>query len=200
MLRAIQDKLNAVGCHGGTFTTGEARRAGISSRTLYRLSQSGKVVCASRGVYQIADATDVISPDYAAIMKRVPGGVICLLSALFHHELTTEIPREIHLAISRNANVPRLVYPRVRIYRMSPRPFNAGIEPRIIGGAELRIFSPEKTLADCFKYRNSLGVAVAIEALKNYMTRPGRKPSLVLEMAQVCRVEKVVRPYMEALI
>jgi hypothetical protein len=83
---------------------------------------------------------------------------------------------------------------------MSAQPFNAGIEHRLIGGAELRIFSPEKTLADCFKYRNSFGAAVAVEALKNYMMRPGRKPNLVLEMAQVCRVAKVVRPYIEALV
>ncbi|MEI7436754.1 MAG: type IV toxin-antitoxin system AbiEi family antitoxin domain-containing protein [bacterium] len=200
MRQSMQDKLNEVGRHGGTFMTGEVKRAGISTRTLYRLRESGEVARVSRGVYQIADAPGTISPDYAAIAKRVPEGVICLLSALYHHDLTTEIPREIHLAVHRDANVPRLDYPRVRVFRMSSHPFNAGIEHIVIGGAKLRIFSPEKTIADCFKYRNRLGTAVAVEALKNYMSRRGRNPGRVLEMARVCRMDKVVRPYLEALV
>ena len=200
MRQSTQVKLGTVAHHGGTFTTGEAKRVGLSPRTLYRLCESGKVVRVSWGVYQIADAADAISPDYAAIAKRVPEGVLCLLSALYHHDLTTEIPREIQLAVSRNANVPRLGFPRVRIFRMSSHPFNTGIEHMTIGGAELRIFSPEKTIADCFKYRNSLGSAVAVEALKSYMSRRSRNPGKVLEMARICRVEKVVRPYLEALL
>jgi hypothetical protein len=83
---------------------------------------------------------------------------------------------------------------------MSENPFNAGIERKVIGGTELRIYSPEKTIADCFKYRNSLGTDVAVEALKTYMTRRGRNPGLILDMARVCRVEKIMRPYLEALV
>ena len=200
MRQTMQNKLTAAGCHSGTCTVGEAQRGGISPRSLYRLCRSGQVARVSRGVFQITGAPDAGSPDYAAIAKRVPDGVVCLLSALYHHDLTTEIPREIHLAVSRDANVPRLDYPRVRVFRMSENPFNAGIERKVIGGTELRIYSPEKTIADCFKYRNSLGTDVAVEALKTYMTRRGRNPGLILDMARVCRVEKIMRPYLEALV
>ena len=200
MRQKMLDKIKAAGWHGGTFTTGEAQRGGISPRTLYRLCKSGAVARVSRGFFQVADAPDAVSPDYAAIAKRVPEGVICLLSALYHHDLTTEIPRQINLAISRDASVPRLDYPLVRVYRMSATPFAAGIEHRVIGGTEMRIFSPEKTLADCFKFRNSIGLDVAVEALKNYMARRGRNPDRVLEMAKVCRVEKVMRPYLDILV
>ena len=193
------DRLTVAASKGGTFTTGEVRRTGVSPRTLYRLREAHKVTCVSRGVYQLADAPDAISPDYAAIVKRVPEGVVCLRSALHHHGLGTEIPREIDVAISRDANVPRLDYPRVRFFRMSPRPFGAGVERAVIGGAELRVFSAEKTLADCFKHRRLLGTDTCVDAIRAYMSRRNRNPGLVLEMARVCRVEQVVRPYLEAL-
>ena len=194
------DKLVAGAHPGGTFTASEARRAGISPRTLDRLRQAGEVTRISRGVYQMTDAQDAASPDYAVIAKRVPTGVVCLLSALYHHDLTTEIPREICLAVSRAANVPRIGYPRVRIYRMSAGSFAAGIERKVVDGVELRVFSAEKTLADCFKYRNRIGPDVAVEALKNYMARRGRNIERVRKMAKVCRVEKIIYPYLEALV
>ena len=199
MGQSVRQRLKALGGAGGTFTTGEAVRAGLSARTLYRRCGAGEVTRVSRGVYQITGATNAISPDYAAIAKRVPNGVICLLSALYHHGLTTEIPREIHIAVSRDASIPRLDYPRVRVFRMSPAPFQAGIEQLTIGGAELRIFSPEKTLADCFKYRNLFGVSTAVEALRSYVSRQGGNPGRILDMARVCRVEEIIRPYLEAL-
>ncbi|NLG00226.1 MAG: transcriptional regulator [Lentisphaerae bacterium] len=200
MRQSVRSGLAGVSLDGGTFTPSEAQSHGISTRTLYRMLQSGKVTRLSRGVYQMADAPDAGSTDYAVIAKRVPNGVVCLLSALYHHELTTEIPHKIYLAVTRDARVPRLDYPPVRVFRMSSASFTPGIEKRAIGGIETRIYSPEKTIADCFKFRNSIGLDVAVEALKNYMTRRGRNPDRVLEMAKVCRVEKVMRPYLNAII
>ncbi len=200
MRHSVRDKLATGKLDGGTFTPGEAQRNGIPMRTLYRMLQSGKVTRLSRGVYQMADAPDAGSTDYAVIAKRVPNGVVCLLSALYHYDLTTEIPHTIYLAVTRDARVPRLDYPRVRVFRMSSASFTPGIEKKVIGGIETRIYSPEKTIADCFKFRNSIGLDVAVEALKNYMTRRGRNPDRVLEMARVCRVEKVMRPYLETLV
>jgi predicted transcriptional regulator of viral defense system len=147
----------------------------------------------------MADMPDAGSPEYAVIAKRVPNGVVCLLSALYHHDLTTEIPRAIHLAVNRDARIPRLDYPRVRVFRISSVPFTTGIEKMVIGGTEMRIYSPEKTIADCFKFRNSMGLDVAVGALRSYMARRGRNLDRVLEMARACRVEKVLRPYLEAL-
>lgn len=194
------DKLAAAARPGGTFTSAETRCADISARTLARLCRAGKVTRISRGVYQITDAKDVASPDYAAIAKRVPLGVVCLLSALYHHDLTTEIPREICLAVNRNAAIPRIAYPRVRVFRMSAASFSAGIERKIVDGVKLQIYSAEKTIADCFKYRNRIGTEVAVEALKAYMGRRGRNLERVRKMAGVCRVEKIMRPYLESLV
>lgn len=186
----------------GVFTVRDAENVGISARTLYRLSDSGEIVRISRGVYQLAGIAEApqASPDYAAIKARIPGAVICTVSALYHYELTVEIPRYIHLAIARNAPVPTIDYPSVRIYRMSPAPFTTGVEQTEITGIKMNIFSPEKTIADCFKYRNRLGTDLAIEGLKKYLLLPQAKPARVFEMAKVCRVEKVIRPYMEAMI
>jgi predicted transcriptional regulator of viral defense system len=182
------------------FTAQEAKGAGLSPRTLYRLCDEGEVIRLSRGVYQVAEALSGANPEYAAIAKRIPDGVLCLLSALYHHGLTTEIPREIHVAVHRNANVPRIDYPAVRIFRMSSRPFSVGVERKEVGGVPLRVFSAEKTIADCFKFRGLFGLDVAIEALKTYLARGRAKPSLLLEMARHCRVQTVIRPYLEALL
>ena len=201
MRQSTRSKLSrAARRNSSVFTTSEARREGLSSRTLYRLRDAGKVVCISRGVFQLAGTNGASTPDYAAIKKRVPDGVVCLISALYHHGLTTEIPRKIHLAVHRDAHIPRIDYPPVRIFRMSPRPFSTGVEQMEIGGVEMNIFSPEKTIADCFKYRDKFGLDLAIEGLKNYLSRRAARPTAVLEMAKLCRVEPVIKPYLEALV
>lgn len=184
----------------GAFTIAEARQIGLSPRTLQNLIEAGEVTRLSRGVYQVTDIVNAPSPEYAVISKRVPSGVICLISALYHHELTTEIPRTVHVAIPRNDPVPRIDYPAVRFFRMSPRPFEAGIERVTVGRVSIRIYSPEKTIADAFKYRNTFGLDLGIEALKAFLSRRGSRPGKVLEMAKICRVAKIIRPYMEALL
>ena len=203
MRQNTREQLNSVaGQHSGVFTARDAERAGISTRTFYRLRDSGEIVCVSRGVFQLVDMGNnkMPTPDYAAIKKRIPESVICLISALYHHDLTTEIPRSIHLAIHRNAHIPRIDYPPVSIYRMSSKPFSAGVEQMNIGGVTVNIFSPEKTIADCFKYRDKLGLDLAVEGLKNYLVRPSARPTTVLEMAKICRVGNVIKPYLEALL
>ncbi len=196
----IKEKLIALAKRGsGVFTTSKAVRAGVSSRTLYRLRDKREIVAISRGVYQLA-GQDSITPDYAALGQRVPNGVVCMISALYHHGLTTEIPREIHIAVSRNASVPKIDYPTVRIFRMSPGSFAAGVQQKEIGGVTMNIFSPEKTIADSFKYRERFGMDLAVEALKNYLSQPDSRPTKVLEMATICRVGTIIKPYLEALL
>ena len=188
--------------NSGVFTAKDVELVGLSARELSRLRSTGDIICISRGVFQLADTNDYNSstPDYAAIKTRVPEGVICLISALYHHELTTEIPRKIHLAVHRHANVPRIDYPSVQIYRMSDKPFSAGVEQMKIGGMTMNIFSPEKTIADCFKYRDKLGLDLAIEGLKKYLSSKKARPTAIMKMAEVCRVSKIIKPYMEALL
>ena len=117
----------------------------------------------SRGIYRLVELPPISNPDLVTVSLRFPDAVICLISALYHHDLTTEIPRSIHLAIYRNAHIPRIDYPPVSFYRMSSKPFFAGVEQMKIGGVTMNIFSPEKTIADCFKYRDKLGLDLAVE-------------------------------------
>jgi predicted transcriptional regulator of viral defense system len=181
---------------GNSFTMSDAKRVGISSQTLYRLRDSHVVIPISRGVYQLAENQSHM-PDYAAIQRRVPDGVLCLISALYHHGLTTELPRRIHLAVSRNANIPKIDYPLVQIFRMSPGPFSIGVQHKLIGGEKMNIFSPEKTIVDCFKYRDRFGLDLAISAMKAYS---GVRPTLILELAKECRVRTIIEHYLKALI
>ena len=184
--------------HGGTLRTREALNAGIHPRTLYELRDSGEVEQLARGVYRLAEMPPLTDPDLATVAKRMPQGVICLISALSFHELTTQIPHVVHLALPRTARKPRLTYPPLQIYRFSPRAFEAGIEHHSIEGVPVQVYSAEKTLADCFKYRNKIGLDVALEALRNYRTRRGARFQKVLEYARLCRVGNVIRPYLEA--
>jgi predicted transcriptional regulator of viral defense system len=184
---------------GGTLRTSEALAAGIHPRVLYELRDSGELEQLARGVYRLASLPPLSDPDLATVAKRVPQGVICLISALAFHELTTQIPHAVHLALARTSREPVLEYPPICIYRFSKESFVAGIENLQIDDVSVRIYSAEKTLADCFKFRNKIGLDVALESLRMYRAR--RRPQLqqVLEFARICRVEKVVRPYLEAI-
>lgn len=184
--------------HAGTLRTREALAAGIHPRTLYAMRDSGELVQLARGLYRLADLPPLSNPDLATVGKRVPQGVFCLISALAFHELTTQIPHVVHLALSRNSRTPRLSYPPIQVYRFSRESFEAGIEIHTIEGIDVRVYSAEKTLADCFKYRSKVGLEVALEALQTYRKRRGAKLQRILEHARTCRVESVIRPYLEA--
>jgi predicted transcriptional regulator of viral defense system len=183
---------------GGTLRTSEALAAGVHPRVLYEMRDTGELEQLARGVYRLASLPPLSDPDLATVAKRVPQGVICLISALTFHELTTQIPHVVHLALTRTSREPVLEYPPIRIYRFSKESFAAGIETHQIDDVSARIYSAEKTLADCFKFRNKIGLDVALESLRMYRAR--RRPQLqqVLEFERICRVEKVVRPYLEA--
>jgi predicted transcriptional regulator of viral defense system len=185
---------------GGMLRTKEAIRAGIHPRTLYAMRDDGVIQKLSRGLYRLADLPPLGDPDLVSVARRVPGGVICLISALAFHKLTTQVPHEIYLAVSRDSEPPRIDYPPVRVFRFSDNVFAQGIQTPKVDGVSLRIYSPEKTLADCFKYRNKLGLDVALEALRLYLGTRGRNVDLLMDFAQMCRVGKVVQSYLEALL
>lgn len=185
--------------HGGLLRMATAVRAGVHRNTLKQLVEKGDVQRVSRGLYQLADAPSPPHPDLAVVAAKAPEGVICLISALSFHELTTQIPHEVYLAIERNCEPPRITYPPVRCFRFSGPAFSQGIETHRIGPVAVRIYSREKTLADCFKYRNKLGLDTCLEALRMYRSRRGYNVDALLKYAAVCRVTKVMRPYLEAL-
>lgn len=186
--------------HGGLLKTTDALLAGIHPRTLYAMRDSGFLEQIARGLYRLADMPALESPDLVSIALKVQGGVICLISALSFHEITTQIPHEIYVALKRGTRTPRSSYPPLRIFRFSGKAFTEGVEAKEIDGVSIRIYSPEKTLADCFKYRNKIGMDTTLEALKLYRQRKRVKVEELLEYARICRVEKVMRPYLEAIL
>jgi predicted transcriptional regulator of viral defense system len=180
------------------FRAGEALKAGVHPRTLYKMRDQGVIERLGRGMYRFADMPSLGNPDLATVAMKVPKGVICLISALSYHEMTTEIPHEIYLALPRGAEPPRLDYPPLRIFWFSGPAFEEGIERHDVDGIPMQVYSPEKTLVDCFKYRNKIGLDVVLEALKLYRQRKRFKADTLVHFARICRVEKVMRPYLEA--
>jgi predicted transcriptional regulator of viral defense system len=178
----------------------EAIRAGVHRRTLYALRDGGILESLSRGLYRLADAPPLGDPDLVSVARRVPRGVICLISALAFHDLTTQIPHEIYLAIPRDSEPPRLDYPPVRVFRFGEWAYAAGIETHHLDGTLVRIYSREKTIADCFKYRNKIGLDSVVESLKRYKQQGRIDAEALLRYARVCRVANVMRPYLEAIL
>jgi predicted transcriptional regulator of viral defense system len=185
---------------GGLLKTSEILNAGIHPSTLYDLVKKGKLERISRGVYRLTDSPPLSNPDLILIAKRIPKGVICLLSALSFHDITTHIPHEIHIALSFGSEEPRLEYPPIRTFRFSNKAFIEGIQIHRIDRVMIKVYSPEKTLADCFKFRNTIGLDTAIEALKLYRDRRDMKIDELMHFAKICRVTKIMRPYLEALL
>jgi len=185
---------------GGLLRTSAALRAGIHPRTLSDMREKGIVEQLSRGLYRLADLPALSSPDLVTVALKIPAGVVCLISALAYHEITTQIPHEVHLALPRGTEPPRLRHPPLRVFWFTGRSFTEGIETHKVDGIRLRVYSPEKTLADCFKYRNKLGLDTVLEALRLYRSRKRPNVDELMKFARVCRVEKVMRPYLEALL
>lgn len=186
--------------HGGQLRMSEAIGYGISRYSLYKMRDIGVIEQVSRGIYRLVDLPPLSNPDLVTVGLRFPNAVVCLISALSYHEITTQIPHEISVAITRNSRIPSLDSPPVRAYKFSVESFNAGIEKHQIDGVSVQIYSAEKTLADCFKYRNKLGMDVVLEALKLYRSKKKYNLNELLKYARICRVEKVMKPYLEALL
>jgi predicted transcriptional regulator of viral defense system len=186
--------------HDGVMRTSDALAARIHRRTLYWMRDAGQLEPLSRGVYHLTSHELPAKPDVAAVMRRAPKAVLCLVSALDFHEVGTQIPGEVQIALPRNVRPPRIDYPRVRVFHMSPASLAAGVEERDADGVALRVFSVAKTVADCFKYRSSVGLDVAIEALQEVIHERRAAPGEIMEYARVDRVQNVIRPYLEALL
>jgi len=173
--------------------------AGIPRQYLRLAKEQGKVTRVARGLYVATDADVTEHHDLALAAKRVPHGVVCLLSALRFHELTTQMPFEVWLAIDAKARLPKTEYPPLRIVRFSGAALTYGATPHTIEGVTVRITTPARTVADCFKYRNKIGLDVALEALRDCSHQRKARLDEIWEAAKVCRVAIVIRPYMEAL-
>ena len=171
---------------------------GIHPEYLRRLCQKGLLTRTGRGLYVAADAEVSVHHDLAQACKRVSHGVICLLSALQFHELGTQSPLELWMALDRRAARPRMDYSPLRFVRFSGKALAEGIEEHTIEGVRVRIYNPAKTVADCFKYRNKIGLDVALEALRDCREQKKCSNDDLWRYAKICRVANVMRPYLEA--
>lgn len=186
---------------GGIIRTREALGQGIHRRTLYGLREEGALIPTARGLYQLAEMESFPTEiDLVNVAKLAPHGVICLISALAFHGLTTQIPHEIWLAVERKARRPKVAYPPVRAVFYPASCFREGIETHRIMEQEVRIYNAPKTVIDCFRWRNTVGMDVALEAARSYLKQRGASPSKLMEYAKLCKVEKLVSPYLEAII
>ena len=183
----------------GVLRPRDLEAAGIERRHLAELVSEGVLTRSGRGLYALADADVTEHHTLAEVARRVPRGVVCLLSALRYHDLTTQNPDAVWLAIDRTARKPSVDYPPIRVVRFSGRALAEGVEERRVERVPVRVYCPAKTVADCFKYRNKIGLDVALEALRETW-RAGKAPMDDLwKYARVCRVANVMRPYMESL-
>ncbi|MBU0608052.1 MAG: type IV toxin-antitoxin system AbiEi family antitoxin domain-containing protein [Armatimonadetes bacterium] len=185
---------------GGLVRASEARRAGVGPRALAQLVREGRLERVTRGIYRVPDAEPCAHPDFVTVALRVPDAVICLVSALAHHDLTTQIPRMVDIALPRSARAPQLDYPPLHVYWMTEPAFSAGVEVIQISQTPVRIYHPAKCVADAFKFRNRLGTDIAVEALREYLKRRDRDLPSLRGYARICRVQRVMQPYLEALL
>lgn len=177
----------------------DVRDEGIPRATFRRLEQQGILRRTGRGLYMLADAAGVTEHHtLAAASARVPHGVICLLSALRYHGLTTQSPFEVWLAVETGKWRPVVGYPPLRIVRFSGAAFIEGVEEHLVEGVTVRVYNIAKTIADCFKYRNKIGLDVALEALRDVRDRRLATNDALWHYARVCRVANVMLPYLEA--
>ncbi len=185
--------------NGGQLRMNEAIKRGISRYMLYKLKDKGIIKQISRGVYRLKDLPPISNPDLVTVSLRFPNSVICLISALAFHGITTQIPHSISVAIPRGSRPPSLDYPPVQPHQFSENAYSTGIETLWIDGVPVKIYNMEKTLADCFKFRNKIGMDIVLEAFKLYRERKKTDLTKLIKYGKICRVNRVMMPYLEAL-
>jgi predicted transcriptional regulator of viral defense system len=190
--------LDLIKVRKGRIRMAQAIKAGINRRTLYSLRDEGIIEQISRGVYRLSDMPSLSRPDMVAVALRAPHSVICLISALSFHEITTQIPGAVDIAIRFGSTIPRISYPPTQVHRLREPSFSMGIVEHQIDDVIVKIYDSEKTLCDCFKFRKRLGMEIVLEALKLYRERKPLKVAKLMEYARACRVENILRPYLEA--
>jgi predicted transcriptional regulator of viral defense system len=188
--------------NNGIMRTSEALDAGIAPKTLYSMRDQGVLIQLSRGLYKLAQTSPLGNPDLVTVALKVPDAVFCLITALDFHNLTEQIPQFVYFPLLQGSRRPQINYPPLQIIWPSKKIYDEGIQEVILDNIPAKIYNPEKTITDCFKYRNKFGLDVAIDALKNYIDQPNNKKDFnaLMSYAKLNRVDKIMMPYMEALI
>lgn len=200
MDKSYEQQITDLAKQKNILTPNDLRAKNIPTIYLTRMVEAGKLERLRRGIYALPNRDFGENQSIAEISKLVPSAVICLLSALRFHELTTQNPREIWIAVQRESDIPLRAWPSVRVLRMSRDQFAAGIQHSEIEGIEIRVYNPAKTVADCFKYRNKIGLDVALEALRDSWRQKKVTMDELWHYAKICRMSRVMRPYLESLV
>ena len=177
----------------------ELREAGVTAATLSRMERNGEVLRLSRGLYQLSDAPLDVHHSLAETAKRIPKGVVCLVSALAFHGLTDQLPRKVWLAVGQKDWTPRPEGTPIRLVRFTDRLLTEGVETHPVERVPVKVFGVAKTIADCFRYRNKIGLSVAIEGLQEALRQRKTTPGEIASQAERGSVATVIRPYLEAL-
>lgn len=186
--------------HHGQLRMSEALAEGMSLRSFYSLRDRNIIKPIARGVYRLANLPLLSNPDFVMVALRFPRAIICLVSALDFYGLTTQIPKEVEVAIPAGYRLTTPSYPRIKSYQFSLSSYNAGIDIHNIDGAPVKIFSIEKTIADCFKFRERIGIDIIMESIRLYKARKQINVEKLLEYGRLCRVDKIMKPYFEAIL
>jgi predicted transcriptional regulator of viral defense system len=186
--------------HGGTLRTRQALNLGIHPAALYDLRDAGQLTLLARGLYKLSDATESSDPDLAIVSARAPNAVVCLVSALAFHRITTQIPTAVFLAVPRGSYSKIKLDPLpVRVFRFDPDTFDLGLESHDLGGMRVRVYNAARAVVDSFKFRHKLGLDIALEALRLARERKKVSNKNLLNYARLLRVERVIQPYLQAL-
>lgn len=186
--------------NGGILRATEAVCLGIAPRTLYAMRDEGELRTLSRGVYQLASAPMPAHPELVVLARRVTRAVVCLISALHFHHLTTQVPHYLYVALPKGAPQPKLDFPTLDVIRLSGRALTSGVDVHTVEGEQVRVFNVTKTVADCFRFRNKIGIDIAVEALREGLRSRKATPAQIAEYAKINRVGNVIRPYIEAMV
>ena len=185
---------------GGILKMSEALACGIHRRELYALRDTGDLELMSRGLYRLAEMPEPALPDFIPVGKKIPNGVICLISALEFHEITTQIPHFVYVALPKASHRPAISHPPMRYFWYTEKLLKTGVEEHRIDKCNIKVFDVEKTLVDCVKFRNKIGMDVVLEALRMYWQRGKTDLDKLFEYAKLFRVEKILKPIMEAIV
>lgn len=199
-MNARQKAIRLFKKHQGLLRTAEAIRLGIHPRIIYQLRDEGVLERLTKGVYRLVEIPDFSEPDLVLVSKKIPHGIICLISALAYYEISTQIPHFVYVAIPTKSRPSNLNYPPIRYFYYSEKVYNTDWDTILVGGYPVKIFNIEKTLADCVKFRNKIGMNVVLEALKMYWRSRKTNLDKLFQYAKLFRVERILKPIMETIV
>ena len=198
--KSFQKAIEVFRTQNGILRVSQANELGIHYMVLSQMVEEGLLVKEGRGLYRLAELPPLSNPDLVQVALRIPSAVICLISALNFHDLTTQIPYKVYIALPRGVKRPLFDYPPLEIIWPGEKIYSTGIQEHVIDGAPVKVYQKEKTIADCFRYSKKVEREITIEALKDYLGGGERNLDLLYEYARLNKVEKEILPYVKALI